>query len=196
MKSNFDHQLRLFIEIANCKSLSAAAEMLTITQSGLSRQLASLEEFIGQPLFVRHGRGVQLTEAGQKLFDAASSAYQLVDNTILLGCGFFELARFKPCRGLRTHHAEDSVTLSSNMQKNFRKGPGSGGRAPGELVARECLGEIDLFCQREGNTGKPCYSRVAAGLGVVEDPLARQKTMCTRTGRPPERLREQTGPGK
>jgi DNA-binding transcriptional LysR family regulator len=83
MKSNFDHQLRLFLEIANCKSLSAAAETLSITQSGLSRQLASLEEFIGQPLFVRHGRGVLLTEAGQKLFDAAASAYRLVDNTIV-----------------------------------------------------------------------------------------------------------------
>ncbi len=48
------------------------------------------------------------------------------DDTILLGCGFFELARFKPCRRLRTHHAEDSVTLSSNMQKYFSKGPGVG----------------------------------------------------------------------
>src|SRR5580700_3276455 len=51
---------------------------------------------------------------------------QLVDNTILLGRGFFELARFKPCRRLRTHHAEDSVTLSGNMQKYFSKGPGAG----------------------------------------------------------------------
>ncbi|BBU30358.1 LysR family transcriptional regulator [Burkholderia sp. THE68] len=83
MKSNVDHQLRLFIEIASCKSLSAAAEALSLTQSGLSRQLASLEEYVGQPVFVRHGRGVQLTEAGQKLLEAASSAYQLVDNTIV-----------------------------------------------------------------------------------------------------------------
>ncbi|ALL68306.1 Transcriptional regulator [Paraburkholderia caribensis MBA4] len=82
MKSNVDHQLRLFIEIAGCKSLSAAAEALSLTQSGLSRQLASLEEHIGQPLFVRHGRGVLLTEAGKKLLEATNSAYQLVDNTI------------------------------------------------------------------------------------------------------------------
>jgi DNA-binding transcriptional LysR family regulator len=83
MKSNLDHQLRLFLEIANCKSLSAAAEALSLTQSGLSRQLASLEEYIGQPVFLRHGRGVHLTEAGQKLLEAANSAYQLVDNTIV-----------------------------------------------------------------------------------------------------------------
>jgi DNA-binding transcriptional LysR family regulator len=82
MKSNLDHQLRLFVEIANSKSLSAAAEALSLTQSGLSRQLARLEEYIGQPVFLRHGRGVQLTEAGQKLLEAANSAYQLVDSTI------------------------------------------------------------------------------------------------------------------
>lgn len=83
MKNNLDHQLRLFVEIANARSLSAAAEALSLTQSGLSRQLASLEEYIGQPVFLRHGRGVQLTEAGHKLLEAANSAYQLVDNTIV-----------------------------------------------------------------------------------------------------------------
>src|ERR1700754_886373 len=83
MKTNVDYQARLFIEIAAHKSLSAAAEALSLTQSGLSRHLASLEEFIGQPLFIRHGRGVELTEAGRKLLEVVSAAYQLVDNTIL-----------------------------------------------------------------------------------------------------------------
>jgi LysR family cyn operon transcriptional activator len=83
MKGNVDHQLRLFVEIANYKSLSGAADALSLTQSGLSRQLASLESFIGQPLFVRHGRGVEPTEAGQKLLEASRSAYQLIDNTMV-----------------------------------------------------------------------------------------------------------------
>jgi DNA-binding transcriptional LysR family regulator len=83
MKGNVDHQLRLFVEIANYKSLSSAADALSLTQSGLSRQLASLESFIGQPLFVRHGRGVEPTEAGQKLRETARSAYQLIDNTVV-----------------------------------------------------------------------------------------------------------------
>jgi len=83
MKSNVDYQARLFIEIAAHKSLSAAAEAMSLTQSGLSRHLASLEEFIGQPLFIRHGRGVELTEAGRRLLEVVSAAYQLVDNTML-----------------------------------------------------------------------------------------------------------------
>ncbi|WP_233886357.1 LysR family transcriptional regulator [Paraburkholderia flagellata] len=82
MKSNLDHQLRLFVEIANCGSLSAAADTLSLTQSGLSRQLASLESALGQVLFFRTGRGVVPTEAGQKLLESARSAYQLIDNTL------------------------------------------------------------------------------------------------------------------
>jgi DNA-binding transcriptional LysR family regulator len=82
MKSNVDRQLRLFVEIACHKSVSGAADSMARTQSGLSRQLASLEEFVGQPLFVRHGRGVHLTEPGKMLRDAATSAYQLVDTAI------------------------------------------------------------------------------------------------------------------
>lgn len=82
MKAHVDHQLRLFIEIAKCKSVSAAAEALSLTQSSLSRQLASLESFVGQALFVRHGRGVELTDAGRKLLEATGSAYQLIDTTL------------------------------------------------------------------------------------------------------------------
>ena len=51
---------------------------------------------------------------------------QVLDDAILLGCGFFEFARFKPCRRVRTHHAEDCVALPSDMQKHFSKGPGVG----------------------------------------------------------------------
>ncbi|WP_028220844.1 LysR family transcriptional regulator [Paraburkholderia oxyphila] len=83
MKTNIDHQLRLFIEIASHESLSGAAEALSLTQSGLSRQLACLEAYVGQPLFVRHGRGVRITDAGKRLLEATTSAYHLVDNTIV-----------------------------------------------------------------------------------------------------------------
>ena len=77
---NRDQQLRAFLEIAQCESLSRAAEALDLTQSGLSKQLSNLEAFLGQPLFERHGRGVALTDAGRKLQAVARPAYELVDN--------------------------------------------------------------------------------------------------------------------
>jgi hypothetical protein len=62
---NLDRQVRYFIKIAELKSLSRAADSLDLTQSGLSRQLATLEAYLGKPLFSRTGRGVELTAAGQ-----------------------------------------------------------------------------------------------------------------------------------
>jgi DNA-binding transcriptional LysR family regulator len=77
-----DRQLRYFVKIAELRSLSRAAEILDLTQSGISRQLASLEAYVGKPLFVRTGRGVELTDAGTKLFAAAKQAYGNIDEAL------------------------------------------------------------------------------------------------------------------
>lgn len=77
-----DRQLRYFICIAELGSLSRAADALDQTQSGLSRQLATLEARIGQPLFLRTGRGVELTEAGKLLYDATQPAYRGIDMAV------------------------------------------------------------------------------------------------------------------
>ncbi len=77
-----DRQLRYFVRIAELKSLSRAAEDLDQTQSGLSRQLAALEAHVGKPLFIRTGRGVELTEAGTRLLDGILPAYRSIDQTL------------------------------------------------------------------------------------------------------------------
>jgi DNA-binding transcriptional LysR family regulator len=60
-------QLRSFREVAEAGSLSRAADRLRLAQPALSRQVKLLEEELGLPLFLRHGRGMQLTEAGREL---------------------------------------------------------------------------------------------------------------------------------
>lgn len=80
---NRDQQVRLFLAIAQHQSLSRAADALGLTQSGVSRQLSSLEAYLGQALFERHGRGVTLTDAGKKLEAVAQPAYEWVDDTVL-----------------------------------------------------------------------------------------------------------------
>lgn len=77
-----DRQLRYFMRIAELKSLSRAAEGLDQTQSGLSRQLAALEAHVGKPLFVRTGRGVELTEAGVRLLEGIQPAYRAIDQAL------------------------------------------------------------------------------------------------------------------
>jgi DNA-binding transcriptional LysR family regulator len=79
---SFDRQIRYFIKIAELKSLSKAADSLDLTQSGLSRQLATLETYLGKQLFSRTGRGVELTDAGRKLLEAAKSGYSIIDEAL------------------------------------------------------------------------------------------------------------------
>jgi DNA-binding transcriptional LysR family regulator len=79
---NLDRQVRYFIKIAELKSISRTADNLDLTQSGLSRQLAALEAYLGKPLFSRTGRGVELTDAGRVLREAAKSGYSVIDQVL------------------------------------------------------------------------------------------------------------------
>ena len=58
-------QLQAFQAVVEVKSFTEAAERLSITQSGISHAIRSLEEEFGLPLFMRDKNGVALTQAGQ-----------------------------------------------------------------------------------------------------------------------------------
>jgi len=71
-------QLRYFLAIAEQGSLSKAASTLYVAQSALSHQLAKLEEELGQSLFLRLPRGVELTAAGRAFHPHAISILRQV----------------------------------------------------------------------------------------------------------------------
>lgn len=64
-------KLKTFHAAAETGSLTAAAEKLNISQSAVSRQIASLEDRLNTPLFHRHARGLTLTEQGHILYRTA-----------------------------------------------------------------------------------------------------------------------------
>ena len=64
-------KLKTFHAAAQAGSLTKAAEMLGLSQSAVSRQIAALEEYLGASLFHRHARGLIRTEPGNLLFEAA-----------------------------------------------------------------------------------------------------------------------------
>ncbi|WP_417482780.1 LysR family transcriptional regulator [Maricaulis sp.] len=64
-------KLKTFHAAAQAGSLTRAAEMLGMSQSAVSRQIAALEEDLGASLFHRHARGLIRTEPGNLLFEAA-----------------------------------------------------------------------------------------------------------------------------
>jgi DNA-binding transcriptional LysR family regulator len=58
--------LRSFMAIVRYGGYHRAADALHLTQPAVSRHIRRLEEQLGEPLFVRRGRGVQLTEYGER----------------------------------------------------------------------------------------------------------------------------------
>lgn len=84
MQSILDAKWQLFIHVADIGSVSGAALAQDMPQSVVSRQIAKLEKESGARLFVRTGRGVQLTEFGQQVYPRISAlireAEQLADD--------------------------------------------------------------------------------------------------------------------
>lgn len=61
------NSLRAFAAAAERLSLAAAAEDLHVTPSAVSLQIRQLEEHLGIPVFIRTGRGLQLTNEGKAI---------------------------------------------------------------------------------------------------------------------------------
>ena len=64
-------QLRVFEAAATNRSFSKAAELLHLTQPGVSMHIKELETNTGLPMFERLGKKLYLTEAGQELLTRA-----------------------------------------------------------------------------------------------------------------------------
>lgn len=79
--------LRVFLEVAQCGSLSRAAIALGSSQPTLSRQIAQLEAHVGRALFERTTRGVRLTEAGEALRAPAERMREHAQQFALVAAG-------------------------------------------------------------------------------------------------------------
>lgn len=74
--------LRAFEAVARHLNFRAAAEEMALTQSAVSRQIQSLEEEVGVPLFLRHTRAVELTGAGAQLLLAVQQSLPRIDGAV------------------------------------------------------------------------------------------------------------------
>jgi len=67
--------LRAFEAAARHENFSRAAEELHLTHGAISHQVRGLEEELGRPLFVRHGRQVKITNDGLKFAQFLGKAF-------------------------------------------------------------------------------------------------------------------------
>lgn len=61
-------ELQSFVTICDCRNITEAARRLYITQPALSRRIRDLEKELGVTLFVRRSKGIEITEAGMRLY--------------------------------------------------------------------------------------------------------------------------------
>jgi molybdate transport repressor ModE-like protein len=76
-RTDLDWQdVRIFLALARCGSLSAAARMLSVNHATIARRLHALEETLGEKLVERRPDGYALTLAGTHALEAASDMEQ------------------------------------------------------------------------------------------------------------------------
>ena len=71
--------LRLFVAVADCRSMARAAEQEHIEPSAISKRIAQLEDDLGVELLLRGRRGVQTTPAGLALLEHARTVLFTLD---------------------------------------------------------------------------------------------------------------------
>jgi len=77
-------QLRFFVAVAEEGSFTAASLRCHIAQPSLSQQILNLESELGEPLFHRRPRGVELTGAGKLIYERAKTVLAESDEIVAL----------------------------------------------------------------------------------------------------------------
>ena len=74
--------LRVFEAVGRLMSFTRAGEELGMTQTAVSYQIKLLEEHVGEPLFLRKPRRIELTETGRRLAPKVGEAFGLLSEAI------------------------------------------------------------------------------------------------------------------
>jgi len=75
-------QLEIIRAIAETGSFTAAGHKLHVSQSAISRQILLLEEELKEPAFLRVGRRIRITPAGEALLQLSNRVFQDLKDTI------------------------------------------------------------------------------------------------------------------
>ena len=107
-------QLKYYVEIVNCGSISKAAKSLFITQPSLSNTVKDLETEVGIELFARTPKGISLTTDG---IEFLGYARQVVEQTSLLEQRYLDKKPSRRLCSISTQHYAFAVNAFVNMVK-------------------------------------------------------------------------------
>ncbi len=129
-KPRFDiADLRLYVAIVECGSLSKAAERLPLALSAASARLKALEEKLGITLVTRSAQGVKETNAGRLFYDHALRLLQVAQDAqdgmdALSGKGRIQLRLCSNTTGLSTNLSArlgEFLTQHPNVDVQFEQ---------------------------------------------------------------------------
>jgi DNA-binding transcriptional LysR family regulator len=174
------HQFRCFLAVYEAGSLTAAAEQLGYAQPSISEQIRTLERSLGIDLFIRVGRGVVPTSAGESLrpyaertLAAAEEGRRAVRSVTALETGTVRFGIFGTAR------LYAGAALVADMLKDH----------PGVRV--ELIGQNSADVQEELRRGRLEVAMIAVtqvnSEGLQVTPVARDELVYISTD--PSRLR-------
>lgn len=145
--------------VANEFNISKTADSLYTTQPGVSTQVKALEDEIGTPIFIRHGKRITgLTPAGLEVYQLAQSVLQNIDSIKQVGQEFQHDDH--GTLTIATTHTQARYTLPGVIQRFSKRYPHVRLRIrqgnPTELSDMLLRGDADLAIATEalGNDEK------------------------------------------
>ena len=114
-----DLQIKCFLEVAQRLSFTKAAKSLFISQSNISRQIASLEEELGLVLFDRNTKGVKPTLQGQMLAESLSQMLSEWEFVLARARNSLKKYNGRVCVGCQEHIKANSYL--SQVLSGFRE---------------------------------------------------------------------------
>lgn len=170
-----------FLAVAGSRNLSAAAQVLGITQPTLTKSIARLERALGVQLFERNARGVTLTESGRVFAEHARDIHARLEDTSAamrdLRSGRSGLVRIGVGIGI------PQSLLAAVTRPQLRQGVMIEvlGGTPGSFAKLLLNGEIDFAVGGSGFGGaeelmwKPLFRDPLVVAAPVHHPLLRRR---------------------
>jgi DNA-binding transcriptional LysR family regulator len=173
------NHVQAFVAVADTLHFGRAARQLHLTQQGLSHRVTRLEQVLGEPLFIRDARTVELTAAGRRFLPHARQLLAAAAAAVAETRGARAPLRIDvwgqlhaPLRWIGGLTSIDrQIPLEISMRRN--------GRAATEAVDR---GEIDAaFCRPPRRALPPGLDHALVGISPMGAVVAPGHALAGRT---------------
>ncbi|WP_321915715.1 MULTISPECIES: LysR family transcriptional regulator [unclassified Paraburkholderia] len=177
--------LRYFVETVQLGSFTQAAAAVFVTQSTISKMVRQLEDEVGQPLLIRDGRQVQVTDVGRIVYERGLQALSVIRELQLEVADVAQLGRGQLTVGMPPMGNLFFPAAVRAFQQRYPKLELRLAEHGGQLLEQKVIaGELEVGATvlLPGSTQEKLASRVIArytiwAVGPREAPWAGRRTV-------------------